>query len=206
MTGQVPPRLKRAVSHPTQKGRVVSVISGGGGPRSDNAIPDAGTVATAPKTRDPLAGVGLATALGVKKSAPPGVVGFEREPRADLWAAGVGVRKAPSIVVAYGRADAPESVIEAFAKAGAHEFRREGRQGRNVLRAVLNGLNKGDTIMLATLGDLAIPQDLPKLTKEIEARGVRIQCLDGADTHTARGREKIATKVLAARQLFGLRI
>lgn len=208
MSSQPPLRLKRAVQKPggvAAKGNIVSVQPVGGQPRS---IPDASTV-TAPKRADPLHNLGLAAGLGAsRKSAPPNTVRFERAPTASLTAIGLGVsRKAPSIVCAYGRADAPDTMLEAFASAGAHEFRREGKSGRNVLRALIASLSKGDTLMLATLADLCPPQSLPKAIKEIEDKGIHIVALDGgADTRTPAGRGKLANQIITAKSLFGLRL
>lgn len=208
MSSQPPLRLKRAVQKPggvAAKGNIISVQPVGGQSRS---IPDASTV-TAPKRVDPLRNLGLAAGLGAsRKSAPPNTVRFERAPTTTLHAAGLGrTRKAPSVVIAYGRAEAPDTMLQAFASAGAHEFRREGKSGRNVLRAVLGSLTRGDTLMVERLADIASPKDLPRIVAEIESAGVHIVALDGgADTRTPQGRGKLANQIITAKALFGLRL
>lgn len=206
MISQPPLRLKRAVQKPVAaKANVTGVRPVGSQPRS---IPDAATASPAQRT-NPLANMGLAAGLGAtRKSVPAHVVKFERAPTASLTAIGLGVsRKAPSIVCAYGRADAPDTMLEAFASAGAHEFRREGTNGRSRLRALIASLSKGDTLMLASLADLCPPQSLPKAIKEIEDKGIHIVALDGgADTRTPAGRGKLANQIVTAKSLFGLRL
>lgn len=199
-------RVKKAIQPQAKAtGARVTVV----GPVRVSQTPKA-TQDPAPKAAkpDPLAGQAFAAGLGLRAKSVPNTVTFKQVPRGDIWAAGIGVtRKSPAITVAYGRADAPESSLEAFAKAGAHEFRREGAQGRNVLRALVGSrLQKGDSIMVARLGDLAVPADLPRIIKEIEDRGIRIVSLDGGDSATVPGREKIASTVLSAKALFGLRL
>jgi hypothetical protein len=205
MSNLTPPRLKRAVQPPTAKAqgaRIVAISVGGASPPPSKALPNAEGDA-APKKADPLAGVGLAAALGSRKAAPANVIKFERQPRTSLRAGALGVsRKAPSIVVGYGRSDTPDTIIEAFARAGAHEFRREAKTGRGVLRGIVSSLAKGDVLLLEKLTDLATPRDLPKAIQEIEARGITIRSLDGADSATPAGRGKIAKAVMASKALF----
>lgn len=204
MSNTIPPRLKRAVQPPTAKAQRprVTVLSGGGAPRAQSrTIPDA--AAAAPQKADPLAGVGLAAALGSRKAAPANVIKFERQPRTSLRAGALGVsRRAPAITIGYGRDATPDTIIEAFARAGAHEFRREAKTGRGVLRGIVSSLAKGDVLLLEKLTDLATPRDLPKAIQEIEGRGVTIRSLDGADSATPAGRGKIAKAVMASKALF----
>jgi hypothetical protein len=200
-----PVRVKRAIlPHPASKGARVTVVESP--PQSARSLPNVDT--DAPKAVGVIQGHGLAAALGVRKSEPKSTIKFERAPAANLLAMGLGVsRKAPSIVIAYGRADDSATAIEAFANEGAHEYRREGAQGRNVLRAVLASLSKGDTLMVARLADIASPKDLPRIVAEVEKAGVHIVALDGgADTRTPQGRGKLANQIVTAKALFGLRL
>lgn len=206
MSAQPPVRIKRAILKPAAKGNV-TVINGkpvGGGSR---AIPDADS-ASPGKSRDPIAGHAFAAGLGFagRKSVGANRTVFDRAPAAGLFASAIGVtRRAPSITYAYIRADATHDVgyLQKFADAGAHEARREGRSGRNILRGLVNALNKGDVLLVERLTDIAAPKDLPKAIQEIEGRGIILRSLDGADSGTPAGRGKIANAVMASKALFG---
>lgn len=214
MSSQPPLRLKRAIAPVTKRGgNIVSVKPKPvvQQPGFSRTIPDASAAHFAPKQADPLAGHAFRAGLGMATKAAPRTVEFKKPSRQDIWAAGIGAtRKSAALTIGYARAHAPDDAafMQRFADRGCNEFRREARQGRGILRGVLAALEecKG-TIVVESLGDIATPADLPRLIKELEGKGIAIITLDGSvDTKTVKGRAKLASQIVTAKALFGLRL